>query len=321
MIGAILYFGVRISTRSQLALALVSIVVVGIFFIYVIIKLGSANSLKPFDPSSAADGWSGIIFGMLYGVLLFVGFETAANLADGDARPAPAAGEFGRLDGLVLNAGVMAPGGVADLSPGDWSAMVSVNLTGAFLVARAALPHLRASRGAVVAVASVAALRAASQMGGYAATKAGLAMLTQSLAVDHAHEGLRANVVCPGWTVTEMADEEMAAFGAERGVGVADAYALVTALVPQRRGPRRRGRGGGGLAAVRRGVLRQRRRDPGGRLRGGRGRRDHGVRPEGQPAAGGRQRALRHRLTRQAGRGITRVVWEPGSAARWRTPG
>ena len=145
------------------------------------------------------------------------------------------AGAFGRLDGLVLNAGVMAPGGVADLSPADWSAMLSANLTGAFLVARAALPHLLASRGAVVSVASVAALRAAGGMGGYAATKAGLAMLTQSLAVDHAHEGLRANVVCPGWTVTEMADEEMAAFGAERGLGVAEAYELVTALVPQRR--------------------------------------------------------------------------------------
>src|SRR6266516_3344091 len=67
---------------TQLPLALISIVVVGIFFIYVIIKLGSANSLKPFNPSSAADGWSGIIFGMLYGVLLFIGFETAANLAE-----------------------------------------------------------------------------------------------------------------------------------------------------------------------------------------------------------------------------------------------
>ena len=87
VIGAILYFGVRISTRSQLALALVSIVVVGIFFIYVIIKLGSANSLKPFKPSSSADGWSGIIFGMLYGVLLFVGFETAANLAEETPHP------------------------------------------------------------------------------------------------------------------------------------------------------------------------------------------------------------------------------------------
>src|SRR5690242_7968102 len=87
MIAAVLYFGVRISTRSQLALALVSIVVVGIFFIYVIIKLGSANSLKPFKPSSSADGWSGIIFGMLYGVLLFVGFETAANLAEETPNP------------------------------------------------------------------------------------------------------------------------------------------------------------------------------------------------------------------------------------------
>src|SRR5947199_1720447 len=62
VIGAILYFGVRISTRSQLVLALVSIIVVGAFFIFVIIKLGSANSLKPFNPSSAADGWPGIIF-------------------------------------------------------------------------------------------------------------------------------------------------------------------------------------------------------------------------------------------------------------------
>jgi len=143
--------------------------------------------------------------------------------------------EFGRLDGLVLNAGVIAPGGVAELSAADFSAMVSVNLTGAFLVAKAALAHLLETRGAIVSVASVAALRAASEMGGYAATKAGLAMLTQSLAVDHAHQGLRANVVCPGWTITEMADEEMTAFGAERGLAVPDAYELVTALVPQRR--------------------------------------------------------------------------------------
>ena len=146
---------------------------------------------------------------------------------------------FGRLDGLVLNAGIMLPGGLADLSGPDWDAMLAVNLTGAFHVAKAALPHLLARRGAIVSVASVAALRAASEMGGYAATKAGLAMLTQSLAVDHAHQGLRANVVCPGWTVTEMADEEMAAFGASRGgLAVGDAYSLVTSLVPQRRAAR-----------------------------------------------------------------------------------
>jgi amino acid transporter len=87
VIAAILYFGVRVSTRSQLVLALVSILVVTIFFISVIIKLGSANSIKPFQPSSAADGWSGIFFGVLYGVLLFVGFETAANLAEETPNP------------------------------------------------------------------------------------------------------------------------------------------------------------------------------------------------------------------------------------------
>jgi amino acid transporter len=87
LIGLILYLGVRLSTRTQLALALVSMVVVLIFFITVIAKLGSANSLKPFNPSSAADGWSGIFFGVLYGVLLFVGFETAANLAEETPSP------------------------------------------------------------------------------------------------------------------------------------------------------------------------------------------------------------------------------------------
>ena len=87
LIAAILYFGVRLSTRSQLALAMVSMVVVLIFFITVIVKLGSANSLKPFNPSSAADGWSGIFFGVLYGVLVFVGFETAANLAEETPNP------------------------------------------------------------------------------------------------------------------------------------------------------------------------------------------------------------------------------------------
>jgi NAD(P)-dependent dehydrogenase (short-subunit alcohol dehydrogenase family) len=142
---------------------------------------------------------------------------------------------FGGLDGLVLNAGVIAAGGVSTLSPAEWDSMVAVNLTGAFLVARAALPSLLARRGAVVSVASVAALRASSEMGGYAATKAGLVMLTQSLAVDHAADGLRANVVCPGWTVTEMADAEMTAFGSPRGLAVPEAYAEVTALVPARR--------------------------------------------------------------------------------------
>jgi meso-butanediol dehydrogenase / (S,S)-butanediol dehydrogenase / diacetyl reductase len=168
------------------------------------------------------------IFGRRAGPLRAVALQTGAvdivcDVSDAGQVASCVAGvveRFGRLDGLVLNAGIMLPGGVAELSARSWDTLVAVNLTGAFHVAKAALPHLLRQRGAVVAVASVAALRASNQMGGYAVTKAGLAMLTQSLAVDHAHQGLRANVVCPGWTITEMGDEEMADFGASRGVSV-----------------------------------------------------------------------------------------------------
>src|SRR4029453_18718008 len=84
---AVLYFGVKISTRVQLTLALVSVVVVLIFFVTVIADLGADNDIaKAFDPSPSG-GFSGILFGVLYGVLIFVGFETAANLAEETADP------------------------------------------------------------------------------------------------------------------------------------------------------------------------------------------------------------------------------------------
>jgi amino acid transporter len=87
LLFAVLYFGVRISTRAQLLLAGISLLVVLGFFIMVIVKLGHANSVLPFKPSSSADGYSGIFFGVLYGVLMFTGFETAANLGEETAKP------------------------------------------------------------------------------------------------------------------------------------------------------------------------------------------------------------------------------------------
>lgn len=81
------YLGVQVSTRFQLAMALVSLSVLTVFFVYVVIHLGGANSARAFEPSSAADGWKGIFLGVLYGVLLFVGFETSANLAEETPDP------------------------------------------------------------------------------------------------------------------------------------------------------------------------------------------------------------------------------------------
>jgi NAD(P)-dependent dehydrogenase (short-subunit alcohol dehydrogenase family) len=142
---------------------------------------------------------------------------------------------FGRLDGLVINHGIIHVGRIDEISPEQWDETLRVNLTSPFLLVRAALPHLLAARGAVVAVSSVAALRASDGMAAYSASKAGLLLLTQSLAVDHGRDGLRANAICPGWTATEMGDMEMAELGADRGLSVEDAYRLATAIVPQRR--------------------------------------------------------------------------------------
>ncbi|HYF12532.1 MAG TPA: APC family permease [Actinomycetota bacterium] len=83
---AVLYFGVQISTRVQLTLALISVAVVLIFFVTVIAD--ASNDLgTAFDPTPSPGGFSGILFGVLYGVLIFVGFETAANLAEETAEP------------------------------------------------------------------------------------------------------------------------------------------------------------------------------------------------------------------------------------------
>ncbi|WP_067461151.1 SDR family NAD(P)-dependent oxidoreductase [Actinomadura macra] len=141
----------------------------------------------------------------------------------------------GRLDGLVANAGVLRGGAVLDVSPEDWQATVDTNLTSVFLLARAALPHLIEARGALVTVSSVAALRVPTGVAAYATSKAGLTMLTQTIAADYGPRGVRANVVCPGWIRTEMSDAEMDGFGGPHGLGREEAYEEVTRLVPQRR--------------------------------------------------------------------------------------
>jgi amino acid transporter len=87
LISAILYAGVQLSTRAQLILAMLSLTLLSVFFIYVIIKVGSHNNIKAFNPSSSPTHMTGVLFGVLYGVLLFVGFETAANLGEETEHP------------------------------------------------------------------------------------------------------------------------------------------------------------------------------------------------------------------------------------------
>lgn len=143
---------------------------------------------------------------------------------------------FGRLDALVCSAGTGAAGTVTEQSLERWNAVLTTNLTGAFVASQAALPHLAKSAGAVVTVSSLAGLRAGPAAAAYSASKAGLIMLTRSIAVDYGPSGVRANCVCPGWIRTDMADGEMDDLAARRGTGAREeAYAAATLLVPSRR--------------------------------------------------------------------------------------
>ncbi|HSX97785.1 MAG TPA: SDR family oxidoreductase [Streptomyces sp.] len=164
-----------------------------------------------------------------------------ADTADPDAvlhLVETAVARFGRLDGLVVNAGVGRSGSVGELSDEDWETVLRTNLTGPFLLMRAALPHLLRARGSVVAVASVAALRNGVRNAAYATSKAALLQLCRSLSVDYGPQGLRANTVCPSWVRTEMADRRMARFAEDVGLasaGVDGAYEEATRLLPARR--------------------------------------------------------------------------------------
>jgi NAD(P)-dependent dehydrogenase (short-subunit alcohol dehydrogenase family) len=107
---------------------------------------------------------------------------------------------FGRLDALVNNAGIASAdnGPVEKLDLKEWNRRIGTNLTGAFLMAKHAVPHLRRTRGAIVNIASTRALQSEPDTEAYAASKGGLVALTHALALSLGPE-VRVNCVSPGW--------------------------------------------------------------------------------------------------------------------------
>ena len=116
-----------------------------------------------------------------------------------------------------------------------WDQTLQINLTGAFLIARAALPHLLERRGSVVTVSSTSGWLAGPGWASYCTSKAGLIMLTRCLANDYGPRGIRANCVCPGWVRTPMGETDMAAVAEAWGVLTDDAYWLCSRDTPLRR--------------------------------------------------------------------------------------
>jgi NAD(P)-dependent dehydrogenase (short-subunit alcohol dehydrogenase family) len=133
-----------------------------------------------------------------------------ADVGDEDevaAAVASAVDSFGGLDGVVTSAGVfhggdLKPLGEVDLD--DFLFVLRVNLAGTFLAIKHAVPYLVARRGAVVTIASTAALKGHGYGSGYTASKGGVAALTRLAAVQYGPQGVRVNCICPGGVDTPM---------------------------------------------------------------------------------------------------------------------
>lgn len=141
---------------------------------------------------------------------------------DGDVRDAKcnaravqcALESWGRLDVLVANAGVQTPGRLLDAPDDEIKAILDVNFLGAVRICREALPHMLArGKAAIVAISSINALLAFPGMLGYDASKAALIALVRHIAVEHGRDGVRANAVCPGATLTDYHFRKAAARG------------------------------------------------------------------------------------------------------------
>lgn len=118
-----------------------------------------------------------------------------------------ATAELGELRGVVTSAGIFRPGDMQHLADVDletFTHTLAVNLTGTFLVLKYALPHLAAAGGAIVTIASTAALRGHGFGSGYTASKGGVVALTRLVAFQYGDRNVRANCICPGATDTPM---------------------------------------------------------------------------------------------------------------------
>ncbi len=114
---------------------------------------------------------------------------------------------FGSLHVLHNNAGVLIPGTVVTLPVADWQRTLAVNVTGAFLCSKYAVPHLvESGKASIINPASSAGLVAEKNIADYCASKGALVMLTKQMALDLARDGVRVNCLCPGWIDTPFND-------------------------------------------------------------------------------------------------------------------
>jgi NAD(P)-dependent dehydrogenase (short-subunit alcohol dehydrogenase family) len=140
------------------------------------------------------------------------GAEVVAHVADisdelqAQATIDDAAERWGRVDALCNIAGILRTVRTHECDLDTWKRVIDVNLTGTFLMCRAALPHLRESKGSIVNAASTSSFFGHPWMAAYASSKGAIAALTQTLAVEYCQDGVRVNAVAPGSVSTGITD-------------------------------------------------------------------------------------------------------------------
>jgi meso-butanediol dehydrogenase/(S,S)-butanediol dehydrogenase/diacetyl reductase len=141
--------------------------------------------------------------------------------AEVDRVVATAVEAHGRLDVLVNNAGTFQAGPIEGITDEEWHRVLDTDLASVFYGTRAALPHLKATRGSIVNVSSVSGLSGDWRMSAYNAAKGGVSNFTRAAALDHGGDGVRINAVAPGLIWTDLVagkeeDEELMAEFAKR---------------------------------------------------------------------------------------------------------
>ncbi len=163
---------------------------------------GASVVIVDFDEAAAQKVTSEIV-ALGQQAVAVIGSVSVAN----DARQATkvADEQFGGVDYLVNNAGVVIYGEVPEFREEDWDTVMDTNLKGQYLMSKYAIPSMRSrGGGAIVNLASVQALISQREVAAYAASKGGIVSLTKTLALDHAKDKIRVNAVLPGSVRTPM---------------------------------------------------------------------------------------------------------------------
>lgn len=121
--------------------------------------------------------------------------------------------DFGKIDILFNNAGIVLGGAIDEMSTEDWDRTIAVNVRGIYLVSKYAIPHLKKSYGVIINNSSSVAFKGVKNRAAYTASKGAVLSMTRAMAMDYLEDKIRVNAICPGTTDTPSLTERIKSRG------------------------------------------------------------------------------------------------------------